>query len=60
MGEVEPSPGVTLPPPEIAQTAITHICPNQGEIKQQPRPAEGSGGGLYDRKNDFHYNLYHL
>lgn len=30
---MEPSLHVNLQPPEIAQTAITHICPEQGEIK---------------------------
>lgn len=27
--------GVNLQVPEIAQTAITHICPDQGEIKKR-------------------------
>lgn len=30
---VELSLSVNLPAPEIVQTAITHICPDQGEIK---------------------------
>lgn len=29
--------GVNLPAPEIAQTAITHICPDRGEIAEQRR-----------------------
>lgn len=42
---VEPSLGVNLLAPEIAQTAITHICPDQGEIK--PKPALGR---VYNRQ----------
>lgn len=39
---MEPSLSVSLQVPEIAQTAITHICPDQGEIKKKKKKGAGA------------------